>query len=86
MDLDNLLTVFFGTSDLDTLDPDALAAGHERIAITFGTERGRGRKFALWTLLHALGAAPDPATAFKDPRDRKAAEDYAWAASRIGRT
>ncbi|WP_066964960.1 hypothetical protein [Rhizorhabdus dicambivorans] len=86
MDLDALLLHYFDTDDLDTLDDAAIEAGRERVAIAFGTERDAGRRFALWILLHALGSAPDPETAFKDPKDRKAAEDYAWAAGRIGRT
>lgn len=85
MDLDALLQHFFGTSELDTLDADIIEAGRERVAIAFGTERERGRRFALWIVLDALGSAPDPAVAFKDPADRKAAEDYAWAARRIER-
>ena len=85
MDLDALLLHFFGSADLDDLDPDALDDGLERVTIAFATERDPSRRFALWTLLHALGSPPDPAKAFKDPRERKAAEDYAWAADRIGR-
>lgn len=86
MDLDALLLHYFGTDDLDALDEDAIEAGRERAAVAFGTERDPGRRFALWILLHALGSAPDPETAFKDPADRKAAEDYAWAAARMGRS
>jgi hypothetical protein len=85
MDLDALLHHYFGTADLDRLDEQAIEAGRERAAVAFGTERDSGRKFALWILLHALGDAPDPAIAFKNPADRKAAEDYAWAAERMGR-
>lgn len=85
MDLDALLSHYFGTDDLDSLDEAAIEAGHERVAIAFGTEREAGRRFALWIVLHALGSAPDPETAFKDPKDRKAAEDYAWAARRMGK-
>lgn len=86
MDLDALLHHYFGTDDLDSLDDAAIEAGRERVAIAFGTERDSGRRFALWIVLHALGAAPDPAIAFEDEADRKAAEDYAWAARRLGRT
>jgi hypothetical protein len=85
MDLDALLQVYFGSADIAALDEEALERARERIAIAFGTERDAGRRFALWALLHAIGNAPDPATAFKDPAERKAAEDYAWAAERIGR-
>jgi hypothetical protein len=85
MDLDELLQHYFGTAEIGTLDRTALERARERLAIDFGTEREPGRRFALWTLLHAIGAAPDPATAFRNPAERKAAEDYAWAAERIGR-
>jgi hypothetical protein len=85
MDLDELLQHYFGTADLAALDDARLDRARERIAIDFGTQRDPGRRFALWALLYAIGAAPDPAVAFKDPAERKAAEDYAWAAERIGR-
>jgi hypothetical protein len=85
MDFDALLHHFFGTTEIDDLEPDAIEAGAERVRIAFGTETEPGRRFALWTLLHALGDAPDPATAFKDGRLRIAAEDYARAAARIDR-
>lgn len=85
MDLDALLHHYFGTDDLDMLDEAAIDEGRQRVEIAFGTERDSGRRFALWILLHALGSAPDPEVAFKDPKDRKAAEDYAWAAGRMER-
>ena len=85
MDFDTLLHHYFGTADLDSLDEAAIEAGRERVAIAFGTERDGGRKFALWIVLHALGEAPDPEKAFKNAADRKAAEDYAWAARRMDR-
>ena len=85
MDLDALLDHFFGTADLDDLDEAAIEAGRERASIAFGTERDPGRRFALWILLHATGGAPDPSIAFKNAADRKAAEDYAWAARRMER-
>lgn len=85
MDLDALLIHYFGTDDIDALDEQAIEAGRDHALVDFGTTRDNGRRFAIWILLHALDAAPDPATAFKDPADRKAAEDYAWAARRMGR-
>ncbi|TXC72765.1 hypothetical protein FSB78_05130 [Sphingomonas ginsenosidivorax] len=81
MDLDALLHHYFGTVELDTLDAGAIEAGVDRIGIAFGTEREAGRRFALWAVLHALGRAPDPARAFKVPREREAALAYARAAS-----
>ena len=85
MDLDALLQHFFATAELDTLDDAAFERGVERLGTAFGTETEPGRRFALWSLLHALGDAPDPAIAFKDPRERRAAEDYARAADRAAR-
>lgn len=85
MDLDDLLFHYFGTASLDALDEEAVDAGRERVAIAFGTEQERGRRFALWILLEALGSAPDPQAAFEDECDRKAAEDYLWAARRMER-
>ncbi|WP_245841772.1 hypothetical protein [Sphingomonas lenta] len=85
MDLDDLLIRYFGTADLDALAPEALADGKERIRVALGTDRDAGRRFALWALLHALGDAPDPAAVFKNPAERRAAEDYARAAERLER-
>ncbi len=80
-----MLHHFFGTTELDDLAPETIEAGAERVRIAFGTETEAGRRFALWTLLHALGDAPDPASVFKDSGLRRAAEDYARAAALIDR-
>ena len=85
MDLDALLHHYFGTSAVETLDDEAIEAGVDRATIAFATERDSGRRFALWALLHAMGRAPDPQTAFKVPRERQAAELYARAAAYVGR-
>ncbi|MEO6214939.1 MAG: hypothetical protein ABIO86_02820 [Sphingomonas sp.] len=82
MDLDALLYHYFGTTELETLDEAAIEFGVERLGTAFWTEHEPGRRFALWALLHALGEAPDPSTAFKDMRERAAAETYARAAGR----
>jgi hypothetical protein len=84
MDLDSLLHAYFGTTEIDTLDAAAFEAGLERATTAFGVEGDQGRRFALWVLLHALGEAPDPAAGFKDPVTRRAAEEYARAADRMG--
>jgi hypothetical protein len=73
MDYDDQLRRYFGTPDLPSVAPAALAAGLERMRVDFGLERDRGRRFALWALMHMLGAAPDLDIAFKDPADREAA-------------
>lgn len=86
MDLDALLRHYFGGDALETADPAALARGKERLAIDFGVERDPGRRFALWTLMEALGFAPLPADAFaKEPALKRAAEEYLSAAWRLDR-
>jgi len=82
MDFDQLLIRFFGTDDLDTLNPDQLVGGVERLRLQFGLEKDSGRRFALWCLLYMLGAAPDLDKAFDDEEDREAARDFMDAADR----
>lgn len=76
MDLDDQLIRHFGTLDLAALPPAALASGMERLAVEFGLEQDRGRRFAMWCLMHSLGHAPDLDVAFKDPADQNAARDF----------
>jgi hypothetical protein len=76
MDLDDQLRRYFGTADLPSVPGAALAAGIERMQVDFGLEKDRGRRFALWTLMHMLGAAPDLDVAFSDPADRDAARAF----------
>ena len=76
MDFDDQLRRYFGTADLATLSPDALADGTERIRVDLGLETDRNRRFALWALLHILGSAPDLDVAFKDKADREAARNF----------
>lgn len=76
MDLDDQLRRYFGTADLAALPEAALMAGIERMRVDLGLEQDRGRRFALWALLHMLGAAPDLDVAFADPADRDAARDF----------
>ena len=47
----------------------------DRMLVDLGLERDRGRRFALWTLLYMLDAAPDLYVAFKDETDREAARN-----------
>ena len=84
MDLDAISHHFFGTTDIDTLSPEALEAGRERVSLAFGTEREPGRRFALWAVLRATGDAPDPTRSFKDPREQRAAQMYASAIGMAG--
>ena len=86
MDLDALIGHFFQTDDPTTLSEADYERGLERLTIAFGVEREPGRKFALWTLMDALGIAPLPAEAFaKEPALKAAAEDYLKAAFRLER-
>lgn len=76
MDLDDLLNRYFATNDISQLSPTALAAGIERCKVDLGLEQDRGRRFALWALLHMLGAAPDLEVAFEEEGDRDAARNF----------
>ena len=76
MDLDDQLRRYFGTADLPSVPREALAAGIERMRVDLGLEKDRGRRFALWALMHMLGAAPDLDVAFKDEADRDAARAF----------
>lgn len=82
MDFDQLLVRFFGTDDIATLPPEQLLGGVERLRLQFALEKDAERRFAYWSLLFMLGAAPDPEAAFKDEGDRKAARDFMEAAER----
>ena len=70
MEMQDLLQRYFGTPDLANGDPAAMPAGIDRMLVDLGLERDRGRRFALWTLLYMLDAAPDLDVAFKDETDR----------------
>ncbi len=76
MDLDDQLRRYFSTADLSAVPPPALEAGIERMHVDLGLEQDRGRRFALWALLHMLGAAPDLDVAFRDEADRDAARTF----------
>jgi hypothetical protein len=76
MDFDDQLRRYFATADLTAVAPEALAAGIERMRVDFGLEQDRGRRFALWALLHMFDAAPDLDVAFKDDADRNAARSF----------
>lgn len=86
MELDGLIRHFFETDDPAQLTEAEFALAIERLKIGFGVEREPGRRFALWTLLHAFDAAPLPAEAFaKEPQLKAAAEEYLTAAFRLER-
>ena len=75
MDFDDLLRRYFGTADLTAVSPAVQEAAIDRLRVDLGLEPDRGRRFALWSLLHMLGQAPDLDVAFKDEADREAARN-----------
>ena len=84
MQFDDQMRRYFGSADLAALTPAALEAGIEHMAVEFGLEKDRSRRFALWSLMHMLGAAPDLDVAFKDEADREAARDFMDMMDRAG--
>ena len=84
MNLDDQLLRYFGTADLAAIPPQGLAAGIERMQVDLGLESDRSRRFALWALLHMLGAAPELDVAFKDEADRGAARNFMHISGQLG--
>lgn len=76
MDFDDQLQRYFATADLAAIPPAMLDSGIERMRVDFGMENDRGRRFALWALMHLLGAAPDLDVAFREDADRDAARNF----------
>jgi len=76
MEFDDQLRRFFGADDLGDVSPSAMAAGIDRMKVEFGLETDPGSKFAIWTILHMLGEAPDLDVAFEDANDRDAARTF----------
>jgi hypothetical protein len=76
MDFDDLLRRYFATAELSGVTPEAQSAGIERMLVDFGLEQDRGKRFALWSLLYLMAAAPDLDVAFKDEADRDAARTF----------
>jgi uncharacterized protein (UPF0261 family) len=75
MDFDDLLRRYFGVADFAEITPAVQEAGIDRLRVDLGLEKDRDRRFALWSLLHVLGHAPDLDVAFKDEADREAARN-----------
>lgn len=84
MDFDDQFRRYFGTTELSSLSPDALAAGLERMQVDLGLEQDRGRRFALWAILHMFGAAPDLEATFENLADRDAARAFMDLADKAG--
>lgn len=76
MQFDDLLRRYFATDDPAAITPGAMAAGIDRMDVDLGLEHDRSRRFALWTLMHMLGRAPDLERTFPDADDREAARNF----------
>jgi hypothetical protein len=76
MNLDDQIRRYFGASSLAEVQSDALAAGIEHLQVDLGLTKDRGERFALWALLHILGAAPDLDVVFATEEDRDAARNF----------
>ncbi len=76
MQFDDLLYRYFGSRSLDEFEEEQRLAGIERMLVDFGLTRDRGERFALWSVLYLLGAAPDLDVAFKDAGDCEAARNF----------
>lgn len=76
MNLDDQIRRYFGTSDLASVQPEALDAGIEHMKVDLGLTRDRGERFALWALLHTLGSSPDLDAVFATDAEREAARNF----------
>lgn len=76
MDFDDQMRRYFGSTDLGEVSAAVLESGKERLAVDFGLEKDRGRRFAMWALMHILGNAPDLDIAFTDPNEQNAAREF----------
>lgn len=76
MNFDDQLRRYFGTADLAAVPSPAIEAGLDRMRVDLGLEQDRGRRFALWALMHMLGGAPDLDVAFENEADREAARNF----------
>lgn len=76
MQLDDLIYRYFGARSLDELSEGARVSGIEKMQVDFGLSRDRGQRFALWSVLYLLGAAPELAVAFPEADDRDAARNF----------
>ena len=76
MNFDDQVRRYFGISNLAEVPPEALAAGIEHMQVDLGLTKDRGERFALWALLHTLGAAPDLDVVFENEADREGARNF----------
>ena len=76
MNFDDQIRRYFGTSNLAEVAPAAFEAGMEHMLVDLGLTKDPGERFALWALLHTLGASPDLDAVFENPEEREAARNF----------
>lgn len=76
MNFDDQIVRYFGARDLAAVPEEALRAGIEHMRVNLGLTKDPRERFALWALLHTLGAAPDLIAVFQDEADREAARNF----------
>lgn len=76
MQFDDLLYQYFGSRSLDDVAEGARVSGIAKMQVDFGLSRDSGQRFALWSVLYLLNAAPDLEAAFPDPAEREAARNF----------
>lgn len=76
MNLDDQIRRYFGSSDLASIPPEAVNAGVEHMLVDLGLTKDPSERFALWALLHTLGASPDLDAIFETEADREAARNF----------
>ena len=76
MNFDDQIRRYFGTSNLESVPQEAIAAGIEHMKVDLGLTKDRGERFALWALLYTLGSAPDLDVVFSNEAEREAARNF----------
>ena len=76
MNFDDQIRRYFGTISLEQVTPAAFDAGIEHLLVDLGLAKDRAERFALWALLHTLGASPDLDAVFENPEEREAARNF----------
>lgn len=75
MHFDDLVYQYFGSRCLDDIEEGPKASGIARMQVDFGLSRESGQRFALWSVLYLLEAAPVLDVAFPDAAEREAARN-----------
>lgn len=76
MQFDDLLYQYFGSRSLNDMEEGSRVSGIAKMQVDFGLSRDPGQRFALWSMLYMLGAAPDLDVAFPEASAREAARNF----------